>query len=42
MVNDFKEAIATFVAIPKTRQIAQPKNLIPQIYIGKGQDHIAK
>ena len=28
MVNDFEEAIADFVAMPKTRQIAQPKNFI--------------
>ena len=27
MVNDFGEAIATFVAMPETRQIAQPKEL---------------
>ena len=30
MVNDFGEAIAAFVAMPETRQIAQPKQ-IPQI-----------
>ena len=27
MVNDFGEAITAFVAMPETRQIAQPKQL---------------
>ena len=27
MVNDFGDAIAAFVTMPKTRQIAQPKKL---------------
>ena len=29
MVIDFGEAIAAFFAMPETRQVAQPKNLIP-------------
>ena len=28
MVNNFEEAIAAFVAMPETRQTAQPKELI--------------
>ena len=31
MMNDFGEAMATFVAMSKTKQVVQPKNLIPQI-----------
>ena len=33
LVNVFGGAIAAFVAMPETTQMAQPKNLIPQIYI---------
>ena len=48
MVNDFEEAVAAFVAMPETRQIAQSKQLNTTninsrpIYIEKGQHHIAK
>ena len=48
MVNGFGEAIPAFVAMPETRQIAQPKQLNTTntnsrpIYIGKGHHHIAK
>ena len=50
MVNDFGKAIAAVVAVPETRQIAQPKQLNTTninsrpiySYIGKGQHHIAK
>ena len=48
MMNDFWGASAAFVAMPETRQIAQPKQLSTtninsrQIYIGKGQHHIEK
>ena len=34
MVNDVGEATAVFIAMPETRQIAQPKNLLQQIYTG--------
>ena len=37
MVNDIGEATAAFIAMPETRQIAQPKNLLQQIYIGNGR-----
>ena len=48
MVNDLGEAIAAFVAMPETRQIAQPKQLNTTninsrpIHIEKGQYRIAK
>ena len=43
MVNDFGEAIAALVAQPETRKIAQPKEFnATNMYIGKGQHHIAK
>ena len=43
MVNDFEEAIAAFVAMPETKQIAQPEELnISNIDIGQGQHHIKK
>ena len=52
MVNDLGEAIVAFVAMPETRQIAQPKKLnitnnnihinSQPIKIGKVQHHIAK
>ena len=35
MVNEREEPIAVFVATPKIKQIAQPKNLIPQLNICK-------
>ena len=35
MVNDFGKAIAAFVAMPETKLIAQPKEIIPQIYKNK-------
>ena len=41
MVNDFVEAIAAFVAMPETRQIAQPKELDSTNIDRKGQHHIA-
>ena len=50
MVNDFGKAIAAFVTVLETRQIAQPKKLNTTninvnswlVQIGKGQHHIAK
>ena len=32
MVTEVGEGIATFVTMPETRQIAQPRNLMLQIY----------
>ena len=40
--NDSGEAIVAFVGLPKTIQIAQPMNFIPQIQIQKGPHQIAK
>ena len=48
MVNNYGEAVAAFVAMPETRQIAQPKQLNTTnkdsrpIYIEKGQHYIEK
>ena len=41
MVNDFGEGIATFVAMPKTRQIAQPKNFKYKEKLSNS-DHLSK
>ena len=32
MVNESGEGIAAFLAMPETRQIAQPKNLVGEIW----------
>ena len=42
MVNEFGEGIAALLATPETRQIAQLKITIPQIYLGKGPHEIVK
>ena len=37
MAKDFRQRHRVFVAMSETRPIAQPKNLIPQIYKRKGR-----